>query len=216
MVNRTAIATINNNPKPYITIAPHSTSASGVTEADGAIAKFTIEATLPIPTGTSVTVGYTISESHKFIETPYTANGTVVLDPENQSRDVDVTIDSDLVDEVDGTITVTLQSDSSGSNTYYIPEMAANQKATVNVMDDDVPTMSVAVHDNSKPYVIETDGGMVRFTITSTIAHYEDLTIEFAITEQMSTTYLPATNVPENVVLSAGMTSVDVECSDEL
>ena len=109
------------------------------------------------------------------------------MDPENQSRDVDVTIDSDLVDEVDGTITVTLQSDSSGSNTYYIPEMAANQKATVNVMDDDVPTMSVAVHDNSKPYVIETDGGMVRFTITSTIAHYEDLTIEFAVTAPMST-----------------------------
>ena len=210
MVNRTAIATINNNPKPYITIAPHSTSASGVTEAVGAIAKFTIEATLPIPTGTSVTVGYTISESHKFIETPYTANGTVVLDPENQSRDVDITIDSDLVDEVDGTITVTLQSDSSGSNTYYIPEMVANQKATVNVKDDDVPTMSVAVHDNSKPYVIETDGGMVRFTITSTIAHYEDLTIEFAVTAPMGD-YLPTTYVTENVVLPTGMTSVDVE-----
>ena len=154
---QSATATINNNNKPYITIAPHSSSASGVTEADDVVAKFTISSTLPIPTGTSVTVGYTISESHAFIKTPYTANGTVDLDPSNQTRDVDVAIDSDTTDEVNGSITITLKSDSSGSNTYYIPALAAEQKASVNVTDDDVPELSVAVHESAKPYVIETE-----------------------------------------------------------
>ena len=180
---KTATAIINNNDLPDIAVAVHSDSAGGVTEAANAMAKFTITSTDTISTGSSVTVSYTITETQSFLPTSQATTGTVTFRSAVLSNDVAIAIESDETNERNGKITLTLTADSNTPKRFLVP--AANQSKFVNVIDDDKPVdFNCGTYRFEIHYIIESSGGSARFTISSTYAPYEDLAIEFAVTEQ--------------------------------
>ena len=169
---------IINNTLPQITIAPHTDSTAGVDEADNAVAKFTISSNIAISSGTTLNVGYAVTESHDFLPDSQAELDSVPLDMDNQSKVVSIPIENDDEDEANGTITLTLKEDSNSQETYLIPVALDERKAVVNVRDNEVPALTIATHSDSIPSIIESPDGYAKFLITASIAPYEEIRIE--------------------------------------
>ena len=157
----------------------------------------------------TISVSYTVTESHAFLKATNTLSDSVEFNSTTSSHDITLEIDNDDADEANGLVTLTLAEDTNDPITYDL----STRSADVSVKDDDIPAISIAVHADSTPHVLEDRDAKVKFAISSSIAPYEDITIEFAITNNQGT-YLHGTQtspIPENVVLAAGTRSVSVE-----
>ena len=124
--------------------------------------------------------------------------------------ELEVTLDDDNIHELNGSITATLQTDTANPLNYVLHPTSPTS-ATANVTDNDTPEISIAVHEDSLPSVLEAPGGIVKFLITSTTAPYEDITIEFDVTDTMGSYLLTTATIPENTVIAMGQTSAVVE-----
>ncbi len=179
--SQSASTTVKNNSKPVITVAVHDDSSSGVEEADNAVVKFNISSEFNIMTG--IVVGYTISESHAFVNPTQPLIGTVSLMGQNPSETIEVALENDSNDEMDGTVTLTLNEDTNSTATYTISGSLTGRKADATATDDDIPTVTIASHADSLPFVTENLGAVAKFVISSDIAPYQDIEINVNVTE---------------------------------
>ncbi len=132
----TAVGTIVSDDAPLLEIA----SGTSVIEADGAMATFTISATRESPNAL-ITVYYNLTESGDFIDIEGN-DKQVMLDFSNgvTQTTLSIPIVNDLIQESEGTITVTLIADKANPIIYFVPP---NSEASVRVIDDDTPTSTI-------------------------------------------------------------------------
>ena len=161
VAEQTAEVLVVNSEVPLVSVSVHADSASGVEEADNAMVKFSVSSSSPLEAGTIFEIQYTISESHAFILTNHPLTGSVTLNEQNQSAPIDVPLESDEIDEMNGTITVTLTADTSDPKKFNVP---ASPTATANVMDDDLPQISIARHTDTREMLTEIPELIAKFT----------------------------------------------------
>ena len=169
----TATIAITDDDTPELTIAAAETS---VTEAEGAVAEFTISTGIsprgsPPVLDVKVTVTETgdNSPSDFVTDAPGGNEGTktFALDFTGGTATLTVPLAHDEADEFDGTLTVEIaavdaQDTSLAAQDYTIGTTAA---ATVRLVDDDVPVLRVAA--GGTPPVAEADGAVAAFTISA-------------------------------------------------
>ena len=146
------VITIFDDEAPELKI----TAGSPVTETDNATADFTISAR--ISPDDEITVYYNAVESQDFIASEDKGNGkTAELDFSDGAKQATLSIDivEDTDVELAGTISVTLVPDEANPITYTIAT-AANNTASVNISDDDLPLTILMVADNGE--VAESEG----------------------------------------------------------
>ena len=209
--DRIAEVDVLANSSPEVSIAVHMDSMNGTSEEDKV--KFAITAA-PLTGQTqdaNLVIGVLITEedTSNFLPAVDTRPTSVAINASATTSVLEVTLDDDNIHEIDGAIKATLQADTTYPPTYVLAPDVTEQSATANVTDNDTPVISIAVHEDSQDGVLETPGAIVKFSITSETAPYEDTTIEFAVSETQGS-YLPAMN-PENILLEMGQTSAVIE-----
>ena len=210
--DRVAEVDVLANSSPEVSIAVHMDSMNGTSE--GNKVKFTITAA-PLTGQTqdsNLVVGVFITEedTSNFLPPVDTRPTSVTINAGATTGELEVTLDDDNIHELNGSITATLQTDTANPLNYVLHPTSPTS-ATANVTDNDTPEISIAVHEDSLPSVLEAPGGIVKFLITSTTAPYEDITIEFEVTNTMESYLSTTETIPENIVLAMGQTSVVVE-----
>ena len=181
--SQSATATVENNSLPVIGIIVDTTSASGVEEADNAVVTFKVHSNLNIPADTTIVVGYTISESHAYLDPTEPLTGTISLTAQANPNTFDVALENDNIDEIDGTITATLSEDTNSVATYIISSSSTGRQADATVTDDDIPTVTIETHADSLPSVTENFGAVAKFVISSDIVPYKDIEINVDVSE---------------------------------
>ena len=95
-----------------------------------------------------ITVRYNLTESHDFILPATEGSGkTAVLDFRNNATEatIPIAINNDLIDERDGTVTLTLIPDNADPVTYLRSTTLSEYTASVTVFDDDdLPEITIA------------------------------------------------------------------------
>merc|ERR1711964_799037 len=139
----------------------------------------------------------------------YTAlSGTVTIAAGQTTATIDVSgiIDDALV-EADETVTVTLDSISSGDSDITI-DGAANT-GTVIITDNDAATVSIAANDAT---ATEAAGNSGQFTVTQTLASSTDTVIQYSVggTATATTDY---TALSGTVTIAAGDTTATIDVS---
>ena len=211
--DRVAEVDVLANSSPEVSIAVHMDSMNGTSE--GSKVKFTITAA-PLTGQTqdsNLVIGVLITEedTSNFLPAVDTRPTSVAITASATTGVLEVTLDDDNIHEVGGSIKATLQADTANPPTYVLAPDVTEQSATASVTDNDTPIISIAVHEDSQPSVLEAPGGIVKFLITSSTAPYEDITIEFEVTNTLESYLSTTSTIPENIILAMGQTSVVVE-----
>ena len=108
---------------------------------------------------------------------------------------ISVPTDDDNDDELQGTITVTLNDpDTSVPNDYTVSSVPSEQNATVTVNDNDAPEISI---DEPAPGTQILAGNDIEFTVIASQEPAADLQIRFTPTET-DTTYLNTNSITES------------------
>ncbi len=185
-------ATINvvddDLPKPVVSI----TGGSSVTE--GAAAEFTITAGAAHPDAPSADLSVNVSIEVTGDYGVTTESETVTVSP-GGSATLTIATTGDTLDELDGSITATLES----GEGYTVSSTQGS--ATINVVDDDLPKPVVSITGGSSV----TEGAAAEFTITAGAAHPDapsaDLSVNVSI--EVAGDYGVATE-SETVTVSPG------------
>ena len=155
-------------PKPVVSI----TGGSGVTE--GAAAEFTVTASPAHPDTPSADLSVNVSIEVVGDYGVTTESETVTVSP-GGSATLTIATTGDSLDELDGSITATLES----GEGYTVS--SAQGSATVNVVDDDLPKPVVSITGGSGV----TEGAAAEFTVTASPAHPDtpsaDLSVNVSI-----------------------------------
>ncbi|MGI9250784.1 MAG: Calx-beta domain-containing protein [Pseudohongiellaceae bacterium] len=169
-----ATITIVDDDQPSVSISV--SPASGV---EGTNAVFTITAT-PVPyAGITLTVPLTVSTVGNFV-TGAAAPANVVLTNTAATAIFTIATQDDEVREANGTITATLSTPTSD-----VYRLGTSSQAVFTVQDNDTPNLSIRATDiggTSVSSVIE--GSTIVFTITSSFAPREDLSVALNATTQ--------------------------------
>ncbi len=201
-----ATATILDNSSPVISVSLHNDSLIKIYEGPGAVVEFTISSNIPILAGTTLYVGYTISESHAYLDSTQALTGSVTLNSQSQEATIEVALENDSLDEMIGTVTVTLNEDLNSPITYSISNSLSERQAVAYVRDDDIPTVSITTHTDSLPSVTENLGAVAKFIVSSDIAPFDNIDIDVTVDEDQN--FLPAPNLrPTFVEIAAGSTT---------
>ena len=133
-----------------------------MTEADGLSADFKV--TAEVSPNQVVDMRYDLTETGNFINIEGT-DKFVQLDFSNNAKEdiISVPINNDMVAESNGSITLTLKPDTANPTKFTIP-LAPDNSATVNVIDDDIPIISIAADNGT----IEENVGAAQFNLTAT------------------------------------------------
>ena len=111
-----------------------------------------------------------------------TGVATTTIPANNVEHTFDIKTQSDLIDEVDGTITVELRVDSNSPIKYNLTNISDDLSATVTVQDDDaVPVISI---DAVRSPI--TEPAVAQFRLTSPTAPSENLSININISQTNS------------------------------
>ena len=154
----------NDDIAPVLSVG----DGTAVTEASGAMAMFPITSDR---VAKMVTVYYTPTQTGDFLDSSVTAGTktTKTLDfAGGTSATLSVPITNDELDEVNGSITITLANDENMDHGQlvqtYTVAAAPNNDGTVTVNDDDVPQLSIAAVNAN---VDEAPNANARFTISA-------------------------------------------------
>ncbi len=167
-------ATISDSPlAPYFSI-----SSPSVTEGDSGNAALTFSVETDVPSSAIVSVAYADAGTGTATSgTDYTAltAGTVSMPPGQQSRDVEIRIVGDTVDEVDETIVVTLTNPGGGA-AFAAGATSVSGTGTIRD-DDDGPSLSIG-----SATVAEGDSGTasLTFAVTLSPASAKQVTVDYA------------------------------------
>ena len=155
-------------PKPVVSI----TAGNDVTE--GGAAEFTVTASPAHPDAPSADLSVNVSIEVAGDYGVTTESETVTVSP-GGSATLAISTTGDTLDELDGSITATLES----GEGYTVSSTQGS--ATVNVVDDDLPKPVVSITGGSGV----TEGGDAEFTITAGAAHPDapaaDLSVNVSI-----------------------------------
>ena len=175
-------------PKPVVSI----TGGSDI--AEGGDAEFTITASPAHPDAPSADLSVNVSIEVAGNYGVATESETVTVSP-GGSATLTIATTGDTLDELDGSITATLES----GDGYTVSSTQGS--ATVNVVDDDLPKPVVSITGGSGV----TEGGAAEFTITASPAHPDapsaDLSVNVSI--EVAGDYGVATE-SETVTVSPG------------
>ena len=170
--DRTAIVAVaDDDAKPVISIAAVT---SQVTE--GSPARFRISS--PTKPRANINVEYTSSQAGLFMtQTP--GASSVVLAVGTTEKVFEIATQGDVIDEPNGSITLTLSSDSGPVEEYTVTSVLNDKSATVNVLDDDVkPVISISSVNSEV-----TEGSPAQFRINSPTAPSSRLDVRYRITQ---------------------------------
>ena len=171
------VLTIWDDDAPELEI----TAGDPVTEAVGAMANFTVTAKV-IPSA-PINVKYTLTETQDFIATAdKTPPLSKPLDFNNtKSATFPVAIVNDTAFEEHGTVTVTLTADTATPIKYTLPAASSNT-ATMNIINDDVPELSVAV-ESTNSTIVEGDNVTANFMISTDVSPNKEITVRYNLAE---------------------------------
>ena len=180
----TAMVTVNDNDTPVASVVADSLT---ITEGEGAF--FTVTLDLPAPAGgLMINVNVTKSRGSSLDNMVVIASGAMT------SARLEVETDDNLMDEPDGSLTVTIN-----AGTRYTVAAAPDNLVTFTVLDDDPPAARITA--GSSPITEDTDA---TFTVTlSSAAPVGGLTISIAVTQVGSYIEGPAPTTT-TVVIAAG------------
>ena len=168
------VLTIWDDDAPELEI----TAENSVTEAVGAMATFTIAAKV-IPSA-PITVQYSLTETQDFIATADKGSDkSTSLDFAGTKMftfPIDIINDNSI--ESNGMVTLTLFADIADPITYTVAP-SPNNAATINLINDDFPVLSVSVGDP----ILEADNAMAVFTITTSISPNNYIFADYNLTE---------------------------------
>ena len=167
------------------------TAGSSVTEADNVTADFNV-ATKFSP-NRQITVRYNLTESHDFILPATEGSGkTAVLDFRNNATEatIPISINNDLIDERDGTVTLTLIPDNADPVTYLRSTTLSEYTASVTVFDDDdLPEITIVADSGEVAEGVA--GGKAKFKLSATgLTQTTELAIKATPTEVDSDDFL--------------------------
>ena len=136
---------------------------------EGTTVTLTINSDLPAPTN-GLIVNYEKSLSGDFFTTDFSGSETGTILAGETTKELSFTTVDDEIDEPDGSFTVSLI-----NGTGYT--LGTNTRITVNVLDNDVPVISIA---NASPVVEGTDSHAV-FTLTASILPVNPVAINYIV-----------------------------------
>ena len=179
--DKSAEATIWDDDAPELSIV----AGPAVTEGDDVKATFKVISNV-LPSTNSIPIQYTPTSATYIAGsgTPVTANPGVSFDKNDTTGKYEGTIEVDIVNdntyEPDGSVSVTLNSESPATNYYVV----SPESASVAVSDDDpIPTISVA---NLTPSLLE-NSGSVRIPVTLSNLTAETASVRWSTTHGTAT-----------------------------
>ncbi len=178
--------TLTDDDVPEISIS----AGSAVTE--GTAASFTVDAN--IAPATALTVKLNVVTTDSFAASGTTGDKTLTFRAGSDSETYTVNTQSDTTDEVDGSVTVTVQ-----AGTDYTVD-SSNDEASVDVNDDDAtPTVTLAL----TPASIAEDGGAT--TVTATLSGASSQAVMLTVSAPTSSDYALSEN--KVLTIAAGATT---------
>ena len=187
---------------PQITITADQASV-----VEGTNVTFTV--TTSIAPSTNLNIHIVVTEAGDVIDVTPPASVTILSGATTAT--LTVTTDDDAVDEVNGSVTATIQ-----TGTGYT--LGSASAATTAVTDNDDPVVVTPELTIGRDLSTVVEGTAVTFTLTADVAPESDLTVNVAVTQSGS--YIDGTP-PSTVTLSSGDTtatltvSTDDDSSDE-
>ena len=190
-----------------ITIADDDTAQISITANDASAAEpadsgqFTV--TMDTASDTDTVISYTISGDATQGSDVASLSGTVTILAGQTSATIDVTTLDDAILEDDETVTVTLDSITSGESTISI---GTNDTATVTIADDDTAEITIAANDGfaSEP----ADGG--QFTVSMSGISDTDTVVSYTIAGD-ATSGADFTPLSGTVTILAGTNSATID-----
>ncbi|MCB8947301.1 MAG: hypothetical protein H6653_04715 [Ardenticatenaceae bacterium] len=162
-----------------------------VTEGDSGTTTADFTVTLSAPSGKTITVDYATADGTATAGSDYvTDSGMLTFAPGDTSKTISITINGDVVDEVNETYLVNLSNESNAT--------LADSQATGTITDDDpLPTATI-----SDATVIEGDSGTVTavFTVTLSATSEKVITIDYSSADDSATAGEDYTAVPASTL----------------
>ena len=170
-----ARVTVLDNDSPVVDTTPVisiSSAATSVVESNSAQFRLTTSATSSSPISVNVNVSQTGN-----VLAGASGELTVIIPASATEHVLYIATEDDVVDESDGSITVTLLADDNATATYTISTNVNNQSAEVEVTDDDaLPVYSITSVADS---VVESNSA--QFRLTSPTASSSQVTIRINV-----------------------------------
>ena len=189
----------NDDPDPVVSVADAS-----VVEGDTGTATLSLPVTLSGPSGHEVDVDYVTGDGTATAGSDYTAtNGTLVFAAGQTSKQIDVSVAGDYVDEGDETFTVTLSAPFNAD--------LGTSVATGTITNDDAgPKLTI-----SDANVIEGTSGTtpMTFTVTMSPASVSDVTVDYATVDGTATAGVDYLATSGTLTIPAGQTSGTITVS---
>ena len=158
---------VDNDPQPTVDF---SSGSYNVKEDAGTK---TITVTLSSASGRQVTVDYATSDGTAEEPGDYTAiSGTLTFAPGDTSETFEVTINDDALPELNETVALDL---SNATNA----DIGDNDPATLNIVDDDTPTVDF----ESVTYSVDEGAGTATITVTLSAVSGQQVTVDYATSD---------------------------------
>ena len=183
---------VEDNDTPELSISGGAVVTEGDPGDSTVYAEFTLTAS--IAPKSDLTVALSVTEApgsgdDGFVSMANEGSQVLTFTAGNTRATYTVGIVNDGIDEADGSVTVMLSAnDQSMTGQEYTVVSAPDNTATVAVMDDDIPQISIAVHASSMPTV--TEGADAVFTVTASPEPYRELTINLNVPTAADSTFL--------------------------
>ena len=182
---------VDDDTAPTLSINDVSYTESGT----GGNATFTV--TLSEASAQEVTVNYASSNNTATAGSDYTAaSGTVTIAAGATSATFNVPVSADTLDEASETATLTLSSPTNAT--------ISDATGTLTIVDDDA-TPSLSINDVS--YTESGTGGNATFTVTLSAASAQEVTVNYASSNNTATAGSDYTAASGTVTIAAGATS---------
>ena len=189
---RTAVTITDDDAAPSLSV-----SSPSVTEGDSGSVTITFKATLSAASGKTVKVNYADAGTGTATSgTDYTAftSGTLTFSAGDTSKDIDVTVTGDSLDEPDETVVVTLSSATNASIS------AATGTGTI-TDDDDAPTVSMSAATAS----VGESAGTKNLTVSLSAVSGKAVTVPYTVSTASGDT---ATAGTDYTAVSSGSLSI--------
>ena len=194
-----ATVNIEGSDTPVISIAVHDDSLPSVKESSSL--KFVIEASIAPTIDLIVKLG--VSETAEFLTDDSTNKSTETMLTGETSVVLTLNLVNDIINEVNGTVTVTIEMDT-GQN-YIIHPNTEDNTAIAQVRDDDLPIISIAIDATSQATIGEGSNIVPRFKLTSSTTTIQDINVYVQI-EVRGNLFANSYSKPITVLIATGST----------
>jgi hypothetical protein len=215
--NETVNLTLNNPTKA--TLGDQDTAVLTIVDDDGPpvihfdpasylvnenVASVLITVKLSHDSTETITVDYATSDGTAKAGDDYVAkNGSLTFNPYQLEASFSVTINNDLLDEVNETINLTLSNPSSNA-TLGVP----GDTATVTINDDDpAPT----VHFSTNAYSVNEDAGTATIAVALSQASGKEISVDYATSAGSAVPGTDYTSVSDTLTFAPGETNKDFQ-----